>query len=192
MKRNLVINNVEPATLNLRHPLGVNLNLLVAMTYQNGDVVDPDLNQLVLAPRSRGGVYPYDMTVYDPTNGISQAKIPGASLTDPSGYNLEIYAREIGEGGVPVPSALLAKGWIALEGSAYNQEGPLNMINVPVVTGPPGPQGPAGVRGSQWFTGNGDPTVSVSDSKVNGDMYLDEDTGNVWRYDGVVWQQGSF
>ena len=134
------------------------------------------------------------MAVYDPTNGICQAKVPGTSLTDPLGYNVEVYSREANAvpGGPPLPSALLARGQIVTEGSAYNQEGPLNMINVPVVTGPPGPQGPAGVRGSKWFTGNGDPTVSVSDSKVNGDMYLDEDTGNVWRYDGVVWQQGSF
>lgn len=192
-ERSIVVNNIEPAVLSLRHPLGINLDLNVRMARQDGTAVDPTLAQFVLLPRSLGGVYPYDMTVYDLTNGIANVAVPGTMLTDRAGYSIELYSREANqaEGDPPLPTGLMARGVLVTEGSAYTRSGPMNLINVPVVVGPTGPTGPAGTRGSLWFTGNGDPTPDIGDIQ-NGDMYLDEDTGNVWRYDGATWVKGTF
>jgi hypothetical protein len=38
------------------------------------------------------------------------------------------------------------------------------------------------VRGSRWYTGAGAPTLPAAD-RVEGDMYLDENNGDVWRWD---------
>lgn len=43
---------------------------------------------------------------------------------------------------------------------------------------PPG-TGPAGVRGSKWFSGTGNP--GVIPGSLPGDFYLDTDTGKVWE-----------
>jgi hypothetical protein len=191
MNRTIVLNDVEPAAIALRHPLGINLDLRVKMQKQNGAAADPALAQFVLMPRSKGGVYPYDMGVYDQVNGIVDVHVPGTSLTDVSGYNIEIYSRKANTvpGDPPLPTGLIARGVLVTVGSAYKSEGPLNLINVPVVIGPTGPQGEKGTRGSMWFTGNGDPTLG---GVMEGDMYLDETTGNVWRYSGTTWVKGVF
>jgi hypothetical protein len=50
--------------------------------------------------------------------------------------------------------------------------------------GPRGVQGDAGapgVRGSRWYTGAGAPGI-VPDVRIEGDMWLDESTGDVWRW----------
>lgn len=45
-------------------------------------------------------------------------------------------------------------------------------------------------RGSIWSTGHGAPTLSGGQT---GDMYLDVDTGDIYRWDGVAWVfQGTF
>jgi hypothetical protein len=49
--------------------------------------------------------------------------------------------------------------------------------------------GATGQRGSIWFTGTGPPAVT---GMLIGDMYLDEATGDVWRYDGALWLRGTF
>jgi hypothetical protein len=50
-----------------------------------------------------------------------------------------------------------------------------------VVTGDgSGAPGPPGVRGSLWFTGAGPPTDGTG--MLTGDMYLDETTGDVYRW----------
>jgi hypothetical protein len=177
--RNIVITGIEPATLSLRHPLGINLDLLVKMTSQNGTPVDPTLAQFVMLPRSLGGVYPYDMVAQDVTNGVASVFVPGTMLTDTVGYNLEIYSRKANEapGDPLLPTGLLARGALITEGSAYTSSGPMNMINIPVVGGPPGPPGEAGARGSVWTTGLG-PPVSTTGA-LPGDMYLDQMTGDV-------------
>ncbi len=37
-----------------------------------------------------------------------------------------------------------------------------------------------------WFTGNGDPTMTGD--FIIGDMYLDQSTGDVWRWEGdLAW-----
>jgi hypothetical protein len=64
-------------------------------------------------------------------------------------------------------------------------------MTLPVVEGPPGPagnqgqpgvQGEQGTRGSMWFSGHGTPTII---GEVVGDMWLDVDTGDVWRWGGL-------
>ena len=49
-----------------------------------------------------------------------------------------------------------------------------------------GATGDPGVRGSRWYTGAG-PPAAVPDPRVVGDMYLDESTADVWRWDGTTW-----
>jgi hypothetical protein len=194
MNRTIYVSSVEPAPLSLRWPLGIDLDLLLTMKQQNGAAVDPTplLPQFVLLPRSKGGIYPYDMTVYDAVNGISRVEVPGTVLTDPWGYGLELYTRRLNDvpGDPPLPTGLAAKGALITEGSSYLSAGPLGMVNIPVVTGPQGPKGDTGARGSVWFTGSGAPTMTLN--VASGDMYLDETTGDVWRYDGAVWTLGSF
>jgi hypothetical protein len=194
MNRTIFLSDIEPAPLSIRHPLGINLDLLLTMKGQNGAPVDPTplYPQFVLLPRSNGGTYPYDMTVTDAANGISRAQVPGTALTDRSGYNIELYLRAANEvpGDPPLPVSLAATGVLVTQGAAYTSQGPLGLINIPVVTGPQGPIGETGTRGSVWTTGSGAPTATGNE--LAGDMYLDEANGDVWRYDGAVWQLGSF
>jgi hypothetical protein len=185
--RNIVITGIEPATLSLRHPLGINLDLLVRMVNQSGVGIDPTLAQFVMLPRSLGGVYPYDMVAQDVVNGVASVSVPGTMLTDTLGYNLEIYSRKANDvaGDPPLPTGLLARGALITEGSAYTSSGPMNMINIPVVGGPPGPPGEAGTRGSIWTTGQGAPTST--EGALPGDMYLDQLTGDVWSFEDGTW-----
>jgi hypothetical protein len=202
--RTIVLNPIEPALLSLRSALGVDLDLSISFKKQDQTPVDPTplQPQLALLPRSRLGVYPYDITASDPANGVGTVSVPGTVLIDPNGYNIELYQRRTATNpsDPPVAVGLLAKGVLRLEGSAYMQTGPLSMINIPVVVGPPGPQGipgvgiqgipgPAGPRGSWWTTGNGPPTATVAQT---GDLYLDELTADVWKWDGSAWTMGSF
>ena len=195
---------VEPAQLSFRHPLGTTLDLKLTIRDWTGEAVDPAtiLPQFCLLPRSQGGVYAYDMEPHDATNGIVRVEINGTALADMSGYGIEVYSRMVNPDGVPddprVPVALIASGTMAMQGSAHQRTGPLGMIPVPTVIGPAGPTGPTGAtgptgstgqRGSVWTTGTGAPT---STDALAGDMYLDEATGNVWRFDNGVWLKGSF
>jgi hypothetical protein len=205
MRRTITLSDVEPAPLSMRHPLGVNFELLLTMLDQRGAPVDPtpQLPQLALLSRSKGSIYATDMTVYDAPNGISRATVPGTVLLDRNGYNVELYLRKtaVGPSDPPVPTALAATGVLALQGDAYTTIGPLGMISVPVVTGPAGPPGPTGVagptgspgrRGSVWYTGSGAPGAIAG--VLPADMYLDETTGDVYRYDGttLMWVKGTF
>jgi hypothetical protein len=203
--RTVIINPIEPALLSIRAALGVPLDLDLTFLSQAKTPVDPTplKPQLALLPRSRLGVYPYEVTITGPANGFGNVKVPGTALVDPNGYNLELYQRRTADNPAdpPVAVGLLAKGVLRLEGSAYASTGPLSMINIPVVVGPPGPQGiqgqqgvqgdpgQTGQRGSVWTTGTGDPTATDA---LPGDMYLDEFNGNVWRFDGATWVLGTF
>ena len=194
MNRTIVVTGIEPAPLSLRWPLGINLDLKVKMIRQNGTAIDPTHSQFVLLPRSKGGAYPHDMEAFDVPGGIASIEIPGLFLQDPLGYNIELYTRRENSPITDplIPTGLAAKGVLVTEGSAYTQNGPLAMINIPVITGPPGPPGEQGVRGSVWTTGSGDPTMQGNEQ--TGDMYLNEFNGDVWRYDGgaAMWVRGSF
>jgi hypothetical protein len=140
--------------------------------------------QLILRPRSRPGAAGYDLSI----NGeVGMVEIDGAALQDPNGYTVELYARDENLR----PTALLASGAMVMTGGAYAYEGPLGPMTLPVVEGPPGPagnqgqpgvQGEQGTRGSMWFSGHGTPTII---GEVVGDMWLDVDTGDVWRWGGL-------
>jgi hypothetical protein len=204
MIKTIVISDVEPAMLSLRHPLGVALDLRVDVVEQNGAPhnVGNFFPQLVLMPRSRGGMRPYEMQIADTVNGQIRVQIPGYDLQDQHGYGLELYTRMENpvSGDPPIPTAMVARGAIITQGVGYALDGPLSIISVPTVTGPPGPTGAAGAdstvpgppgrRGSVWTTGIGAP--SASGLELPGDMYLDESNGDVWRFDGMVWARGTF
>jgi hypothetical protein len=196
---------VEPARLSLRHPLGVTLDLKLTIRDYLGAAVDPAtiLPQFCLFPRSKGGIYAYDMEAHDATNGIVKVEINGTAFTDSAGYGIEIYSRMVNPSNVPddprVPVALIATGVMAMRGLAHQSMGPLGMISVPVTVGPAGPvgatgatgaTGPTGQRGSVWSTGSGAP--GFIPGQLIGDMYLDEATGNVFRFNGDIWLRGSF
>ena len=205
ISRTVVLNDIEPGDLSLRHPFGVDLDLAIAFRDQHDAPVDPApiWPQLALLPRSRGGVYAYDIETTSSAGGTAQVSIPGAALTDRSGYGLELYLRAANAvpGDPPLPVGLAAQGVLRLQGSAYQRYGPLAPISVPVVTGPTGPQGPqgeastvpgpTGQRGSVWTTGPGDPVVMGGE--LPGDMFLDETTGNVWQFDTATgWARRTF
>lgn len=195
------LNPVEPAPLSIRHPLGTTLDLRLAFHDQQDGAVDPTplLPQLALMPRSRGGRYAYGMET-SPTE--ASVIIPGVALIDPSGYSIELYQRTPADNpdDPPLPVGLMATGVLVLQGSAYTRLGPLGMIDVPVVVGPPGPVGPQGIqgvpgmdgepggpgqRGTIWTTGSGAPVATGNE--IEGDMYLDEPTGDVWRFEADAW-----
>lgn len=197
------VSPIEPSPLSIRHPLGTDLNLSLFFHDQQDGDIDPTplYPQLALMPRSRGGMYAYAMET-SPTE--ASVTIPGAALLDPHGYSIELYQRQENEvpGDPPVPVALLATGVLALQGRAYTRMGPLGMIEVPVVTGPPGPQGEPGpqgiegqpgldgepgVRGSVWTTGPSTPIILGGE--MDGDMYLNESNGDVWRFEAGSWAQ---
>jgi hypothetical protein len=196
---------VEPARLSFKHALGVNLDLKLTIRDRLGVAVDPAtiLPQFCLLPRSSSGIFAYDMQPHDATNGIVRVAINGTAFTDSNGYGIEVYSRMVNPSGLPddprVPVALLAQGVMAMQGQTYQSSGPYGMISVPTVTGPAGPTGPTGAqgptgdtgpRGSIWSTGIGAP--SFIPGQLIGDMYLDEATGDVFRFDGDVWLRGSF
>lgn len=194
---------LPPSQLNIRTPLGVPLELgLYLRDEKNAAVnVGGSLAQFVTFPRSRGGVHPYDVAVYDGVNGILKVTIPGNDLTDPLGYNVELYSRTANAvpGDPPLPDMLIAQGEMVTQGSAYSSSGPQSAISIPVVVGPPGPAGvqgapgpvgepgDPGTRGTMWFSGVGDPTIEHVEDYIYGDMYLDTSSGAVWKWVGGTW-----
>lgn len=79
-------------------------------------------------------------------------------------------------------------GWavLSVEG-ATGPAGPAGPTGATGATGPAGPtgatgpQGDPGPRGSQWYVGSGAPTATNTAGAVAGDMYLDRDTGDVYK-----------
>jgi len=146
--------------------------------------------QLVLRPFTASGIYGYDITVNDVTGASGIATIPASVMNDR--FNIEVYTRN----DLLQPQDLLACGRIDLTGYGYTVYGPLAPASYSAgPSGPAGPQGPRGVqgdigapglRGSRWYTGAGTP-VTVPDSRIEGDMWLDETTGDVWRWSGGSW-----
>jgi hypothetical protein len=143
--------------------------------------------QLVMRPFTMGGIYGYDIDVIDVTGASGVATIPASVMNDR--FSIEVYTRnELGQ-----PQDMLACGRIDLTGYGYTQYGPLAPASYS--QGPAGPVGPAGAqgaagdpgaRGSRWYTGAGAPGA-VPDTRVEGDMYLDESTGDVWRWTSGTW-----
>jgi hypothetical protein len=147
-----------------------------------------DLNpQLVMRPFTSSGAFGYDIDINDVTGASGIATIPGSVMNDR--FNIEVYTRDSEDR----PLDLLACGRIDLTGYGYIKYGPLSPATYstgPIgPTGPMGPrgiQGEQGVRGSRWFTGPGAP-VNVPDARIEGDMWLDETTGDVWRWSSGTW-----
>jgi hypothetical protein len=199
VNRTVILSPIEPSPLSLRVPLGVALDLELTFKNQQAALVNPTtlMPQLVLLPRSRGGMFSYSVETTSSEAGTAAVSVPSTVLVDRSGYTLELYSRRVADNpdAPPVATGLLAKGTVALEGEAFRSWGPLGTINTPVVVGPPGPAGPqgeqgepgeTGQRGSLWTSGEGVP--SVTGFELTGDMYLDELTGDVYRFEaGVGW-----
>jgi hypothetical protein len=147
-----------------------------------------DLNpQLVMRPFTSSGAFGYDIIVNDVTGASGIATIPGSAMNDR--FNIEVYTRDVEDR----PLDLLACGRIDLTGYGYIKYGPLSPATYSTgPMGPAGPQGPRGiqgeqgVRGSRWYTGVGVP-ITVPDVRMEGDMYLNESNGDVWR-----WSEGSW
>lgn len=148
MQRTVFINPIEPAKISLRTPLGVELDLTLEFLSQLGAAVNPDdlMPQLVLMPRSFGGRYAYDMETVDAGAGTASVTLPGPALGDMRGYTIELYQRiaNVNPDDPPVPVGLIATGVLVTQGLAYQTNGPLAPLAVPVVVGPQGPVGPPG------------------------------------------------
>jgi hypothetical protein len=148
-----------------------------------------DLNpQLVMRPLTSSGVFGYDIEVHDVTGASGIATIPGSAMNDR--FNIEVYTRNE----LLQPQDMLACGRIDLTGYGYAIYGPLAPASYSLgPVGPAGPMGPRGVqgeqglRGSRWYTGAGAPGGAVPDIRIEGDMWLDETTGDVWRWSEGVW-----
>lgn len=144
--------------------------------------------QLVLKPFTQPYIHAYDIVINDPTGASGIATVPGVIMNDR--FGVEVYSRN----STGQPQRLLAQGRVDLNGFGYMATGPLGPASYP--TGPSGPAGPVGatgavgppgeqgLRGSRWYTGVGAPG-SVPDIRVDGDMWLDESTGDVWRWSSV-------
>jgi hypothetical protein len=151
--------------------------------------------QLVLRPFTTRALYAYDIAINDPTGASGIATIPGTVMNDR--FSVEVYERNsIGQ-----PQRMLAVGRVDLTGYGYLGSSPLGPASYP--QGPQGPQGPAGAagaagapgadgtRGSRWYTGAGAP-VTVPDARVDGDMYLDENNGDVYRWSSGAMSWSAF
>lgn len=150
-----------------------------------------DLNpQLVMRPFTSGTISGYDIEVHDVSGASGIATLPGSVMNDR--FNIEVYTRNE----LLQPVDMLACGRIDLTGHGYMIYGPLAPASYS--TGPVGPAGPAGaqglpgdagapgMRGSRWYTGAGAP-AAVPDDRIEGDMWLDEATGDVWRWSSGTW-----
>jgi hypothetical protein len=152
-----------------------------------------DLNpQLVMRPFTSSGAFGYDIAINDVTGASGIATIPGSAMNDR--FNIEVYTRDV----ELRPLDLLACGRIDLTGYGYIKYGPLAPATYSTgPVGPAGPMGPRGVqgvqgeRGSRWYTGAGAPVI-VPDVRMEGDMYLDESNGDVWRWSAVSGTWGAF
>ena len=142
--------------------------------------------QLVMRPFTACGIYGYDIVVNDVSGASGIATLPASVMNDK--FNIEVYTRN----DQLQPQDMIACGRIDLTGYGYMIYSPLAPASYSVgpagATGPqgaPGTPGAPGVRGSRWYTGAGAPGT-LPDVRVDGDMYLDESTGDVWRWDSAT------
>jgi hypothetical protein len=153
------------------------------------DIVDLS-PQMVMRPFTSSAIYGYDIVVNDVVGASGIATVPGSVMNDK--FNIEVYTRDSEQR----PLDMIACGRIDLTGYGYMQYGPLAPATYS--TGPMGPAGPMGprgitgdtgvpgVRGSRWYTGPGIPTIS-GPTMVEGDMWLDESNGDVYRWTDGTW-----
>ena len=153
--------------------------------------------QLVLRPFTTHNIFAYDIVINDPTGAAGIATVPGPVMNDR--FSIEVYERNsLGQ-----PQRMLAVGRVDLTGSGYYASGPLGPASYPQgPQGIAGPQGPRGVqgeqgiegeRGSRWYSGAGPPaSFTIPDDRVDGDMWLDETNGDVWRWNGTAQTWSAF
>lgn len=187
------INPVEPARIGFRQARGVSFNRDFLFRENQAPLRDIEQQspQLIFRPKSDLGASAYDLMITNPANGGAHLDVPGSFFSDPRGYLTELYFRD-SDGH---PTRLVANGVMSLSpGGAYQFQGPLFPASLPTgpvgASGPAGPTGPQGVRGGVWTTGSGAPTIHGTE--VEGDMYLDESNGDVWRYSSGLWSRGTF
>ena len=148
--------------------------------------------QLVMRPFTSGAIFGYDIDVNDVTGASGIATLPGSMMNDK--FNIEVYTRD----SEFRPQSMIACGRVDLTGYGYMAYGPLAPATYSTgPTGPAGPQGPSGtqgpqgadgMRGSRWYTGSGLPGMFIPDDRVDGDMYLDESNGDVYRWSSGSWR----
>jgi len=149
--------------------------------------------QLVLRPFTQPYTHAYDIEIDDPDGASGIAFVPGVVMNDR--FTAEVYTRT----STGAPLWLIASGQVGLNGYAYMRSGPLGPASYPTgpsgpagptgATGAEGPQGEQGLRGSRWYTGAGAPNASTPPGdRMEGDMYLDETTADVWRWSGGMWR----
>jgi len=153
--------------------------------------------QLVLRPFTQPYIHAYDIVINDPTGASGIATVPGPVMNDR--FSIEVYERNsIGQ-----PQRMLAVGRVDLTGYGYYASGPLGPASYPQgPQGIAGPQGPRGVqgeqgiegeRGSRWYSGAGPPaSFTIPDDRVDGDMWLDESNGDVWRWNATAQTWSAF
>lgn len=152
--------------------------------------------QVVLKPFRSTARHAYDIVITDPVGAQGQASIPGSVMTDD--FGLEVYFRNAEK----QPVKLIASGRVSLNGYVYNKGTALSPATFEVgPEGPAGPQGDTGatgapgapgVRGSRWYSGAGPPSMGVPDDRVDGDMWLNETNGDVWRWDAATAMWATF
>ena len=105
--------------------------------------------------------------------------IPGSVMVDR--FLLELYEAKLPR---VQPVRMLASGRVDIS-MARHTRAPARWHPATYAVGTQGPPGPQGIRGSRWYTGAGVPDVDtpVPDERVDGDMYLNETNGDVWRWD---------
>lgn len=116
MKRVVVINQIEPGTLNVRNPAGLPFTLDIEFRDQTGVVMDPAQYTpvLLVTKRSDGSCQPYEAALI---TGLARIALP--AMDDPSGYSIELYAGTppIAPLTVPTPNWLMATGWLSIRAS---------------------------------------------------------------------------
>jgi hypothetical protein len=192
----IYIDPVSPAPIGFAQAAGMPGDIRFDFKTQ-GNLAYPNVAdlypQLVLRPFTRPDIHAYDIEINDPTGASGIAKVPGVVMNDR--FSLEVYARN----SAGQPQRMLAVGRADLNGYGYVSTGPLGPASYP--TGAEGPAGPTGargptgltgepgVRGSRWYSGAGAPSISVPPGdRIEGDMWLDENTCDFWRWDGAAWR----
>jgi hypothetical protein len=101
----------------------------------------------------------------------TSVKIVG-SVTDVAALPTGLTVDDAGDGYITSDNGHLHV-W---DGDSFNDVG-----SIKGPKGDTGLTGQTGPRGSMWFSGNGVPTAGNTVGSVAGDMYLDRDTGDVYR-----------
>jgi hypothetical protein len=189
----IYINPVGPAPIGFAQAAGMpgdvrfDFKTPQNLAYPNIEALNP---QMVLRPFTQSAISAYDIVINDPTGASGIATVPGSVMNDR--FSVEVYERN----SVGQPQRMLAVGKIDLNGYGYHSSSPLGPASYSIgpsgpagpqgATGAMGPTGQPGARGSRWYTGVGVPGGFVPDDRVDGDMYLDEANGDVWRWDAAA------